>query len=194
MGATTKRNIIKNRKPEKNRRLACVLFSTVLCVVFLGGCSGNGIDVTETKGKKQADYDVKEVRCVYNFGDQDGAELDVFRSDGTLTCYTISPYSDSGVDLFICEIPPDDKCNIKESKLEDDEWDNIVNAVKDNKFVDLPEELPEVGAQDGSTCYIEVETSEGSFRSGGYCAGNGSGKKHKRFYGVKSVLMEIIRK
>ena len=188
---------ITNQKTRKNGRLsrfACILFSAVLCLTILGGCAGNGIDVTATKGKKQADYEVKEVRCVYNLGDQDGAELDVFRSDGTLTCYTISPYSDSGVDFFTCEIPPDDKCNIKESKLEDDEWDNIVNAVKDNKFVDLPEELPEVGAQDGSTCYIEVETSEGSFRSGGYCAGNGSGKKHKRFYGVKSVLMEITRK
>ena len=88
------------KKSRRFTRLACVLFSTVLCVVFLGGCSGNGIDVTETNGKKQVDYEVKEVRCVYNFGDQDGAELDVFRSDGTLTCYTISPYSDSGVDLF----------------------------------------------------------------------------------------------
>ena len=52
MGAITNQ---KTRKNGRLSRLACVLFSTVLCVVFLGGCSGNGIDVTETNGKKQAD-------------------------------------------------------------------------------------------------------------------------------------------
>lgn len=158
--------------------ISALLIATALCA-----CSDT----------EQSDYDVTEVSCVYSFGDQDGAELDVFSADGTLTQYEIVPYSDSGINLFEGEIPSDDKCYKKTRTISDDEWNEIINAVKDSSFIDLPEELPEVEANDGSTCYIKVKTSIGDYRSGGYCAGRGSGKKHEQFYSVKKVLMDIIR-
>ncbi|MBO4903277.1 MAG: hypothetical protein J5518_10825 [Lachnospiraceae bacterium] len=131
---------------------------------------------------------MKEVRCVYNYGDTDKAELDIFTPDGTVKQYRIAPYSDSGIDLFGGEIPSDDKCERNEFTISQDEWNSIADAVKSSDFMSLPEELPEVEAYDGSTRYIEVVTSIGDHRSGGYCAGNGSGKEHERFYSVKSVL------
>ncbi len=108
--------------------------------------------------------------------------------------YIVNSYSGSGIDLFSGEIPSDTtKFNLEEITLTDEEWNNIVNTVKNSDFMDLPEELPEVEAYDGSTCYIEIETTTGTHRSGGYCAGNGSGKEHERFYFVKSVLLDLIR-
>ena len=156
----------------------CALFS----IVALYGC-----------GSQPVDYDVQEVRCVYNYGDMDKAELDIFTPDGTVEQYILAPYSDSGIDLFEGEIPPDEKCEKKESTISPDEWNAIVEAVKSSDFMNLPEELPEVEAYDGSTWYIEVKTSIGEHRSGGYCAGNGSGKEHERFYRVKSVLFDLVR-
>lgn len=47
MGAITNQ---KTRKNERLSRFACILFSAVFCLTILGGCAGNGIDVTETNG------------------------------------------------------------------------------------------------------------------------------------------------
>ena len=58
----------------------------------------------------------------------------------------------------------------------------------------LPKELPKVEAYDGSTCYIEIRTSEGDHISGGYCAGRGTGKDHQRFYNIESALKNVIKK
>ena len=154
----------------------------LLCAMILYGCSS-----------KSSDYDVEEVMCVYNFGDMDKAELDVFTADGTVKQYIIASYSDSGVDLFHGEIPSDDKCERKESTISQEEWNHVVDTIKSSDFLTLPKELPEVEAYDGSTWYIEVKTSIGDHRSGGYCAGNGSGDKHQRFYDVKRALLDLIK-
>ena len=169
------------------RRAAVKPKVVLLCVIFLAaalsGC-----------GSKPADYDVQEVRCVYNYGDMDKAELDVFTPDGTVTRYVVAPYSDSGINLFEGQIPTDEQCRRKDLTISPDEWNTIVEALKSSDFMNLPEDLPKVEAYDGSTWYIEVDTSIGKHRSGGYCAGNGSGKEHERFYSVKSVLFDLLRK
>ena len=145
-------------------------------------------------GCGKTDYEITEVRQVFHYGDRDGAELDVYTADGTVKQYIIVPYSDSGIDLFAGEIPSEDACQTAEATLSQEEWNAIVDVVKSSDFMSLPEELPEVEAYDGSTCYIEVDTSVGSHRSGGYCAGNGSGQKHQRFYMVRSVLIDMTPK
>ncbi len=160
------------------RKIRVVSALIILLALFTSGCGG------------QHDYDVNKVTYVFNSGDQDGAELDVYSSDCTVIKYAIRPYSDSGVDLFKGEIPSDDQCDKEEYTISQDDWNSIVNAVNENRFMALPEELPEVEATDGSTRYIEVFTSEGDHRSGGYCAGNGSGKEHQRFSEVVSALQK----
>ena len=162
-------------------KLKTLLICIALAAVTLSGCG-------KTSSPSPEEYDVEEVRCVFNYGDQDGAELDIFKADGTVTQYIITPYSDSGIDMFAGEIPSDSECEKKESTISGDEWETIVAAVKDSDFFSLPEELPKVEAYDGSTCYIEIVTTAGNHRSGGYCAGNGSGKEHERFYSVRSLL------
>ena len=168
---------------RRSVKSAVVFIYAIICVAILYGCSS-----------KPSDYDVEEVICVYNYGDIDKAELDIFTSDGTVQQYIVGPYSDSGVDLFNGEVPSDDKCERKEFTVSLEEWNNVVDAIKSSDFLTLPEELPEVEAYDGSTCYIEVKTSIGDHRSGGYCAGSGSGNKHERFYNVKKVLFDLRRK
>ena len=164
-------------------KLTVAFICVVLSTVVLYGCA-----------TQPSDYEVEEVRCVYNYGDMDKAELDVFTSDGAVKWYIVSPYSDSGINLFKGEIPSDDKCVIEEFTISPDEWNTITETIKNSDFMNLPEELPEVEAYDGSTCYIEVVTSIGEHRSGGYCAGNGSGKKHEQFYSVKRTLTDLVKK
>ena len=52
-----------------------------------------------------------------------------------------------------------------ETTISENEWNSIVDAVKSSNFMGLPGELPEVEADDGSTCYIEVKTSAGDHNS-----------------------------
>ncbi len=176
------------RETELKRRvvkLTGLLLQMALYAMILAGCTPKDAEIP------QPDYEVKAVKCIYNYGDQDGAEEDIYAADGSVKQYIIVPYSDSGIDLFGEDLPSDDTCEKKEYTISEDEWDTIVNAVKSNNFMTLPEELPEVEAYDGSTCYIEIETSVGTHRSGGYCAGNGSGEEHQRFYNVKKALMDM---
>lgn len=164
-----------------------------LSLLLLTACAG-GIGVKENAddGPDKV-YDVQKVIITYNLGDIDGAEMDVFTPDGVVKIYQVQPYSDSGIDLFAGEVPPENKSRVKEVTISEDDWNSIVAAINDNKFMKLPEELPEVEAMDGSTSYIIVETTEGTHKSGGYCAGNGSGKKHKRYSEVKKVLFGFTK-
>ncbi len=158
----------------------CVVYAlTVLIALFLSGCG------------EQPDIDVKQVSLVFNYGDIDGAELDVFSADGTVKEYIVRPTTGSGVDLFGGEIPTEDQCEMKEYTISPEDWDSIVNAVKESNFMKLSEELPKVEAYDGSTRYLEIVTSEGTHRVGGYCAGNGAGKEHQRFAAILEALRGV---
>ena len=160
-----------------------ILLTAVLSlgVLLIGGCAGTG--------SSKAPEVINKVTCTYNLGDIDGSEMIVVTSDLTVTTYTV--YSDSSVNLFAGEIPGENECEMKESAITEEDWNRITDAINDNGFMKLPEELPKVEAYDGSTCYITVEAESGTHRSGGYCAGNGSGKEHSRFYEVKKVLYEF---
>ena len=188
---------MKNRYSK--RFILALLVTLSLCIFVLSGCNENGGEGSNNTGSETAGsessgskttYDVKKVTYTFHLGDQDGAEMDVYSSDLTVKKYIVQPYSESGVDLFAGEIPPDNKCDIKTGTISQDDWNKIVDSINDNDFMSLPEELPKVDAMDGSTCYIEVEAAEGTNRSGGYAAGNGSGKEHERFQNVKSTIRE----
>ncbi len=154
----------------------------VLSVLMLGGCGTH------------KEYNVSEVSYMSCYGDRDGAKLIIISSDKNVKEYVVEPYSDSGIDLFKGEIPSEDQCTIKEYTISEDEWNGLVEAINTSDFMSLPEELPKVSADDGSTSYIEVVTSEETHKSGGYCAGGGSGDEHKRYSQVHSKLYGIILK
>ena len=139
-------------------------------------------------------YDVTKVIEVYDFGSLDSAEMDIYTPDGVIKSYIVPGYSDSSIDLFSGEIPSGKGCTVEERTISEEDWNSIVDSINDNQFMDLPEELPEVEADDGAYHYITVETTNGIHTSGGYCAGNGTGEEHQRFYGVKSILMDKIKR
>ena len=141
---------------------------------------------------KHSEYDVKQISYVHSYGGMDGAELDVITSDGVVRKYTVQPYSDSEVDLFEGEIPSENQSDIEEYTISEDNWNSMVDAINDNGFMQLPEELPNVEASDGSSRYIEVVTSEGIHKVGGYCAGDGTGPKHQRFSQIREVIQANI--
>ena len=172
-------------------KLSGLFACAMLCLMTLSACTSIGNNSLATGNNSLAASDVTKVTCVYNFGSMDGAEMDVYTPDGTLTMYVIQPYSGSSVDLFAGEVPSEDECEIKELTFTNDDWNSIVDAINKNNFMNLPEELPKVEADDGSSYYITVETTSGTHKSGGYCAGNGIGNKHERFGEVKMLLYRL---
>lgn len=161
-----------------SKRFLSMFLCMMLCIVFMNGCAQ----------KEKVIYDVKKITCTFNLGDQDGARMYIFSADGLVTGYEIMPYSNSGVNLFAGEIPSEDKCNKKEYTISEDDWKSIVDAINSNEFMELPEEFPKENIMDGSYHYIEVETTQGVHRSGGYGAGTGKGKDHERFMAIWSLL------
>ena len=162
-----------------------IFLCIIICLMIFCGCSNN---------ETPKDYIVEEVKCMVMYGDRDGAEIDIYKADGPVKQYIIVPYSDSGIDFYADDIPSDNNIDVKEYSISEDEWNSIADVIKSNDFMSLPEELPEVEAYDGATCYIEIKTSEGNHVSGGYCAGNGTGKEHQRFYNIRRTLKDVIQK
>ena len=101
-------------------------------------------------------------------------------------------------DLFAGELPPEDEYELTEYQISKEEWNALINALDENRFMELPEELSKdergIPTLDASTYYIQVETGDGVHRSGGYMAGYGDDEEHKRFDAIKWELYGVIAK
>ena len=169
------------------RRIKCIVSSVAciaLCIMTLSGCTFEGFN-------SKADYDVKTVTCVFNYGEIDKAEMDIYSSDGTVTKYIIAPYYDCGVNLFVGEIPPEYICKPEVYTISEEDWNSIVDAINETRFMELPNQLPGVEAFDGSDCYIKVETADSVHQTGGYCAGQSDQSEHQKFKKVRDALRNV---
>lgn len=96
-------------------------------------------------------------------------------------------------DLFAGELPPEDKYELTEYQISEEEWNVLINTLVENRFMELPEELTDGSDISGaSTYYIQVETGNSVHRSGGYMAGYGDNEEHKRFDAIKYKLYGVI--
>ncbi|MCR5620136.1 MAG: hypothetical protein K6F65_08550 [Lachnospiraceae bacterium] len=143
--------------------------------------------ISDTSGYEQITYLV----CI---GDPAAYVVYVITPD-RITTYDFTKYwmnATDGYHYFDDEMPDEDEYSSEWIDLSPEGWDKIVNSLVYNKFEKLPEDMSVDGIYDGATYYIEVKTEDGTCLSGGYGAGQESGRKHERFYNVVAVINEVI--
>lgn len=145
------------------------ILALIFLVLTLTGCG-------ETKP-----LNVKKVTYACYVGDPRGIYLKVISDDLTVKRYEIHPDTPHNPNVLEGELPPEDRYTMEEDVISKESWDEFVKLLSEKKFMDLPEEIDLDGVYDGVSRYIKVETDEGSYTVGGYCAGEGKSRAHKRF-------------
>ncbi len=164
------------------KKTIAVLAISFLLIAQLTGCG---------MGSKEPLTGVTKVSFLGTGGDVDSATVCILTNDLRVKVYDVWSYSDSDFDFYSGEIPGDEYLE-EEYTVSEEAWDKLMKALGQNDFMSMPDKLPKVEAYDGSSKYILVETSAGSHLSGGYEAGNGRGRAHKRYAKVQKAFFEAI--
>lgn len=162
------------------KTMTALVAGVLLMALTLTGCSVLGKQLS----------DVKKISYVGYCGDQDCGTVLVITSDCKVKQYDIT-WDYKYPDLFAGKLPSEDKYKLTEYQISEEEWDALVNALNENRFAQLPEDIS-IEGYDMPTSYIQVETADGVYRSGGYGASLGDGGKNKRFDAVRNELYNII--
>ncbi|MCR5441632.1 MAG: hypothetical protein K6E66_05910, partial [Lachnospiraceae bacterium] len=112
-----------------------------------------------------------------------------------ITEYNFTNYwmnASGGYDYFEEPMPDEGKYLMVQYDLSSEGWDKLVDAFTDNKFENLPEDMHADDVCDGPHYDIEVKTADETFISGGYAAGDGTGRKQERYHNVVTALHEVI--
>jgi len=99
-----------------------------------------------------------------------------------------------GFDYFSDPLPSEDSYHSEERSLDKSEWDSIVNTLADNHFSTYPEDISFENITDVGWSFIEVQTKDYRYFSGGWGAGYGTGKTQKGYSQICATLHEIIIK
>ena len=151
------------------RKIVISIFAALILAFTLLGCG------------KTEPLNVKKVTCVSYVSDPRRIYMTTVSDDLAIKFYEIYPESDNNPDLLAGDLPPENEYDLKEDVISQEAWDEFVKLISEKKFMELPEDIELDGVFDGVSRYIKVETDEGSYTVGGYCAGEGRGRDHKRF-------------
>ena len=157
-----------------------LLISCLLGIIVLSSCNTRN------------DLEVTKIIFMYTGGDIDKSEVYVFTPDLTISHQIITPAANLSK---ISEFPlsKDDVVEEESLTITNNFWQSIVNALKRNDFIALPEEITTADpGYDFSDYYIYVETSKGSHLAGGYAAGYGNDANNRRFADVHSYIESAI--
>ena len=124
---------------------------------------------------------VKKVTYACYVGDPRGIYVTVVSDELSIKWYEVYPETNYNPNVLEGELPPEDRYTMEEDVISQEAWDEFVKLLSEKKFMDLPEDIELDGVCDGVSRYIKVDTDEGSYTVGGYCAGEGRGRDHKRF-------------
>lgn len=161
------------------KRAIASLVGILLIPLSLAGCS--------THGKQLSD--VQKISYIGYCGDQDCGTVLVITSDRKVKQYDIT-WDYKYPDLFAGKLPSEDKYNLTEYQISEEEWNALINALDANSFMELPEDISVEGF-DMPTSHIQVETADGVHKSGGYGAAYGDEDANKRFHAVQEELYKI---
>ena len=172
----------------------------LMCLFLLAGCGNAGAEPIESppmdpSSDAYADAPgYEQITFLVCIGDPASYIVYVITPD-EITEYDFTNYwmnADGGYDYFEEPMPGEGRYLMVQYDLSSEGWDKLVDAFTDNKFENLPEDMHTDGVCDGPHYDIEVKTADGTFISGGYAAGSGSGKKQERYHNVVTALHEVI--
>jgi len=156
---------------------------TVLAIILLfsvSGCSDKVLDVERVTMQYYAPY--PEYRVL------------VITPDGAVKDYDFtSQWISNNFNFFTDLLPSEDEYSVREWRLAEGDWTRIVQALEENHFLELPEEVDTVDAYDFPSYYIEVEVNGVTHGSGGYVASEGASKSSQRLQEVFGTIYECIK-
>lgn len=174
------------------------LLTVMMLILSLAGCgktdSGSQSAGNSGSGNVTASSEIEQITYMKCTGDPASYIAYVITSD-KITKYNLTDYwmhAPGGYDFFEDGLPDESEYTSYSYKLGPGGWSNIVDAFADNKFVALPEDMKADGICDGPSYDIELKTADGTFRSGGYSAGLGTGKEHERYHEIVVTLNDVI--
>ncbi|MCR5292453.1 MAG: hypothetical protein K6E28_06160 [Eubacterium sp.] len=170
---------------ENVRFFAGKIIIAVIAVLALAGCGAG----SQSRGP----LDVKKVTYVAYNGELPQAEVYVLTPDYKVTQYSVETDTEGHYDYLAGELPSEDKYEMKEYEISESEWTNLVNILTRVNFMEIKEELPySEGTCDAGSFYIQVETSEGIHKSGGYAAGIEKDSDNRRFEEARTTVCDIL--
>ena len=166
------------------KRIMQLLITLLLSALVLIGC--------DAKGNENI-LDINKITYVRTAGDINTIEMFVITSNFSIKKYVITPYSDSHFDLFAGQLPSEEEYTVNEWQISEENWNHMVDALIENDFMGLPEDIP-CSAQvfDASSYYIEIETNDVVHRVGGYDVGQATDSVNKRFKNIINSLEDNI--
>ena len=169
--------------------LASVLI-TLFCLVSLCACA-----LSRPNVGSRGPLDVKSVTYVIYCGGICKVDMYVITSDLKVAKYEIYPEGNISYDYFAGELPSEDRYEIKEYEISEEDWESLINVLTRVNFMELKEDLStNETIYDGSSYYIGVETPDGTNISGGYMAGYDKNSASKRFAEAQEMIGYVIKK
>lgn len=171
-----------------------------MCLFLLAGCGNSGEEPIESppvdpSSDAYADAsEYEQITFLVCIGDPASYIVYVITPD-EITEYNFTNYwmnANGGYDYFEEPMPDEGKYLMVQYDLSSEGWDKLVDAFTDNKFENLPEDMHADDVCDGPHYDIEVKTADETFISGGYAAGDGTGRKQERYHNVVTALHEVI--
>ncbi|MBP5555110.1 MAG: hypothetical protein J6X94_09625 [Lachnospiraceae bacterium] len=183
---------------KKIIKIAAIL----MCLIIFAGCTQNaGPDPESEEGVSDREPDsapdvseYEQITFQVCVGDPGSYIVYVITPD-KITIYDFTKYwmnATGGYHYFTDDIPGEGEYTEEWIDLSPEGWERIVSAVIDNKFEKLPENMKVDDIYDGPSYFIEVRTENGTYLSGGYCAGLGDGRKQERYHNIVVTLSEVI--
>ena len=155
-----------------------------------------GTDTPEEPGssdEKADKLDVKSVTYLVYPGGVNQVIMYVITSDLNVEKYTVNG-PDKNYDYLGGELPSEDTYEAESFEISESDWNDIVNALTEENFMELDEDLStKEEIDDGSSYYIKVETADGTNTSGGYMAGYDKDAASKQFDEVKEVISNTVK-
>lgn len=185
------------------KNVIALLAGVLLVPLSLAGCSmqenGSPTHTTTPTPSPSAtnaqESDLPKITYVVVGGDGMIFRMYVLTPDYTVKRYDLNLEYYNQYDFFAGELPPEGEYRVDKYQISEENWNALVGAINENNFAELPEELPEdeegMPVLDGTTYYIQVETSDGVHKSGGYEAGRWDDKENKRFRAIQEKLDSI---
>ena len=169
--------------PEKGMvravKKASVSFLITVLLFISSGCATNSAILADVQR-------IALFRCIPDF-----PKLEVFvvSSEYAVEYYDFTTYWTQNVyDYFSDPLPPENEYTSSELRITEDDWNQIVEALRQNRFLALPETLRPVNGYDFPTIYIEIEAGGVVHKSGGYGAGYNGDRLSRRFKNILDVI------
>ena len=145
---------------------------SILCFIIL---------ITSFAGCKSVDYEVERVATYRVVSDPYSYSICIAEKDLKVVVYDVTSYGLNNIIDDPIGLSLSSREHIKdEYTISQDEWDNVVNILEKNRFMDMSSNLDAEGVTDGCVYYIDVTLKDKSHTVGGY-EPNYAGKEGQRF-------------